>query len=202
MLNERKKSRKIDTQLKICCQGTFHKILDLGSDILDSIKSLLQSESRVLNDISLWLTVYTLISKTRSIHEKDIGAKWRKVIYFHDILQIGSCIIDAPFIFCSAFHVFRNDRGSEQGQMVPIWMVEVGKDHLMVIEPMAPRLIMNDKGHLLRLGIAHPKQEEREQVEEGPSLKVCIITAKGCTQGHFQVFLFQKRFAYFMNHFI
>ena len=81
-------------------------------------------------------------------------------------------------------------------------MVEVGKDHLMVIEPMAPRLIMNDKGHLLRLGIAHPRQEEREQVEEGPSLKVCIITARECTQGHFQVILVQKRFAYLMNHII
>ena len=79
-------------------------------------------------------------------------------------------------------------------------MVEVGKDHLMVIEPMAPRLIMNDKGHLLRLGIVHPKQEERAQVEEGPSLKVCIIMARECTQGHFQVLLFPKRFAYQINH--
>ena len=81
-------------------------------------------------------------------------------------------------------------------------MVEVGKDHLMVIEPMAPRLIMNDKGHLLRLGIAHLKQEEREQVEEGPSLKVCIITARECTQGHFQVKLDQIHSAYLMNHII
>ena len=29
------------------------------------------------------------------------------MIYFHDILQIGSCIIDAPFIFCSAFYVIQ-----------------------------------------------------------------------------------------------
>ena len=151
-------------------------------------------------NIYLLPIVYTLISKTRFVHEKDKGTKWREVIYFHDILQIGSCIIDAPFVFCSAFHVFRNDRGSEQGQMGPIWMVEVGKDHLM--ETKLAKLIMNDRGHPLRLGTAQRKQGERELVEEVQSLKVCIITARVFIREHFQVSLWETYLICFVYHHI